>query len=96
MLDSNIPLSLIGQPLGLLYLLPGAKVLIYVELSRHALPVLSDLRSLSELFRPLGIRRKAGLIGVSGDVTSNARVRIFEPESVRVSSYSARSKSSVW
>lgn len=79
MLDSDFPLSLIGQPLGLLYLLPGAKVLIYVVLSCHALPVLSNLCSLSELFRPLGIGCKAGLIGVRGDVTSNAWVSVFEP-----------------
>lgn len=55
MLNTDIPLSFLGLPFGLLHSLSRAKVLVHIVLPCNTLPVLFDFLSLGEFFRPLGI-----------------------------------------
>jgi hypothetical protein len=79
MLNSDIPFSFLGLPFGLLHSLSRAKVLVHIVLPCNTLPVLSNLMSLGEFFRPLGIRRDARLVYMCRNIASNSGICILEP-----------------
>ena len=79
MLNSDLPFPFLGQPFGLLHFLSRAKVLVHIVLPCNTLPVLSDLISLSEFLRPLGIWRDAGLVYMCRDIAANTGICILKP-----------------
>lgn len=79
MFNSDIPFAFLGLPFRLLHSLSRAKVLVHIVLPCNTLPVLFDLLSLGEFFRPLGIWRDAGLIYMCRDIAANAGICILEP-----------------
>jgi hypothetical protein len=46
------------------------------------LPILTNLMTLSKLFRPLRVRLESGLIDMRRDIASHAGVRVLEPDEV--------------
>lgn len=73
-LDGQFPLRSFGIPDGAKYFGVEFDVLVDIVLSAKALPVVSNLGSLGELFGPLGLWRECGLVDVCWDVASYAGI----------------------
>jgi hypothetical protein len=78
-LQSNLPFGFFRQPFDLLHLLPWPEIFVDMVLPSDPLPILTDLMTLSKLFRPLRVRLESGLIDMRRDIASHAGIRVLKP-----------------
>jgi hypothetical protein len=81
-LQSNLPFGFFRQPFDLLHLLPWPEIFVDMVLPSDPLPILTDLMTLSKLFRPLRVRLESGLIDMRRDIASHPGIRVLKPGKV--------------